>query len=101
MTKIYRHGEIAFVKVAKIPKLPIAKSSTFATGSHGNHHTFKSGKMYLLEKPEQYVFGYFVAKNTKLFHPEHSPNGCGLPNGKYEMRKQVEFTPAGFIHVID
>lgn len=100
-TKIYRHGEMGFVEVTKIPKLTESKTNTFATGSHGNNHTFKGGKIYLLEKPEQFIVGYFVAKDTKLFHPEHSPEGCVLPNGKYEIRKQSEYTPSGLIPVID
>ncbi len=101
MTNIFRHGEIGLVSVNKIPEIKETKSNTFATGSHGNNHTFKGGKMYLLEKPQQHVIGYFVAKDTKLYHPEHSPKGCELPNGKYEIRKQSEFTPQGLIPVID
>lgn len=100
-TQIYRHGEIGFIKVSKIPKLTESKTNIFATGSHGNNHSFKGGKLFLLEKPEGQVIGYFSAKDTKLFHPEHSPNGCALPNGKYEIRKQNEFTPSGLIPVID
>ena len=92
---------MAFIKVAKIPKLELADTNIFATGSHGNDHTFEGGKMYLLEKPEVHVVGYFVAKDTKLFHPEHSPKGCELPDGKYEIRKQSEFTPTGLIPVQD
>lgn len=90
-----------FVETGKLPKLPESKSNIFATGSHGNDHSFKGGKLYILEKPQGQVVGYFTAKDTKLFHPEHSPKGCRLPNGKYELRKQVEFTPEGLVPVQD
>ncbi len=99
--KAYRHGEMAFIETSKIPNLEVSKTSVFATGSHGNDHSFTGGDLYLLDKPQGQIVGYFHAKDTKLFHPEHSPEGCNLPDGKYELRKQVEFTPEGLIPVID
>ena len=101
-TKIYRHGEIGFIKVSRIPKLAETKTNTIVTGSHGHAHTFKGGKIFLLEKPEQYVIGYFLTKDTTLFHEEHGKNGkAKLPDGKYEIRRQVEYTPEGLVPVID
>lgn len=101
--KIYRHGEIGFLEIDKLPEgLTESKTSTFATGSHGNDHTFKGGKLYLLEKMEGQTIGYLEAKNTSLYHPEHSPNGeAKLPDGVYELKKQVEFTPEGLVPIID
>jgi hypothetical protein len=102
MTKALRHGEIAFAQTKTIPKLPEVKTTIFATGSHGNNHSFKGGKLYLIENPEDNVIGYFVAKDTLLFHPEHgNKKGEKLPDGKYELRKQHEYTPSGLIPVID
>jgi hypothetical protein len=99
--KIYRHGEIGLVKISKLPKgLELAKTNILATGSHSNSHTFDKGRLYL-KNVNDYVFGYFVAKDTKLFHPEHSPKGCKVKDGIYELRKQQEFTPQGLVPVQD
>jgi hypothetical protein len=102
MTKVYRHGEIAFVKIDKLPTgLVQSKTKTIMRGSHGNSHDFDNGKLYL-KKIDDYIFGYFVAKDTTLFHPDHGKNKkANLPNGVYELRKQNEFTPAGLVPVTD
>lgn len=87
----YRHGEITFLLIDKLPdNLEEVKQKEFLKGSHGHPHTFDNGKLYL-KNVDEFVFGYFVAKNTKLFHPEHSPKGAKLPDGIYELRRQVEF----------
>jgi hypothetical protein len=102
MAKAYRHGEMCFVEVQELPTgLTKAKTTIFAQGSHGNDHTFKGGDLYLLDKPETYIVAYFVAKKTKLYHKEHSPNGCELPDGIYEVRKQQEFINSELVPVID
>jgi len=99
----FRHGEILFLKVSKIPKgLKETKTNMLMSGSHGNAHTFDTGKIYLV-KESDFVFGYFKAKNTNLLHPEHSPKigDAKLPNGNYQLIKQQEFTPQGLIPVVD
>lgn len=103
MTKAFRHGEIAFVKISKLPKgLKETKTNLLMAGSHGNAHTFNTGKLYL-KKENDFVFGYFIAKDTNLLHPEHSPKigDAKLPDGIYQLIKQQEFTPAGLVPVID
>ena len=102
MNKAYRHGEICFLSIDKLPKgLKETKTKIIETGSHGNSHTFDNGKIYL-KKEGQFVIGYFKAKNTSLFHPEHSPKGeAKLPDGSYQILKQAEHTPAGLLPVID
>jgi len=93
--KAYRHGEIAFILTDKLPNnLEKSNSKEFLKGSHGNPHTYDNGELYLKDV-DDYIFGYFVAKNTKLYHKEHG-EGQGikeakLPNGIYELRRQVEF----------
>jgi hypothetical protein len=102
MNKIYRHGEIGFLKVRSIPKMEEDKTNTIMSGSHGHAHTFRGGKIYLLKEPKDFVIGYFEAKGTTLFHPEHGKNGkAKLPDGKYEIRRQVEYTPQGMVVVRD
>lgn len=97
----YRHGEIAFVQIDNLPKgLTKSTQKEFLRGSHGNPHTYDNGDLYLRNTGEN-VFGYFVAKNTKLYHPEHSPKGAALPNGTYELRRQTEFVNGELKQVID
>ena len=100
--KVFRHGEILFVKISKLPAgLEETKTKILMQGSHGNSHTFDNGKLYL-KKEGQHIFGYFRAKDTALFHAEHGTNGkANLPNGVYELRRQSEFTSAGLVPVID
>ena len=103
MKKYYRHGEICFLEVDKLPKgLKETKSNVLAQGSHGNSHTFDKGKLYLTQE-DNFVFGYFIAKDTNLLHPEHSPNigDAELPDGVYKLIKQQEHTPEGLVPVID
>lgn len=103
MKQAYRHGEILFVKIKSLPKgLEEVKTKEIVKGQTGNSHTFDKGKIYF-KNVDDNVFGYFVAKGTSLLHPEHSPNvgDAQIPNGIYELRKQVEFTPSGLQPVID
>ena len=59
MKKAYRHGEICFLKIDKIPQnLEKSNQKEFLKGSHGNPHTFTGGNLYLKEEDEN-VFGYF------------------------------------------
>jgi len=100
-TKAFRHGEMAFVKVSKLPKeLKEDNTGIFSKGNTGNNHTFKGGKFYP-KNEGQFIKGYFKAKDTKLYHAEHSPNGCEIPNGNYEVRKQSEFINGELRVIID
>lgn len=99
--KVYRHGEVVFLEVVEIPtNLKESNTDVFAKGNTGNSHTFKGGKLYP-KVDGQYVIGYFKAKNTKLFHSEHSPKGVSLPDGLYEIRRQVEFINGELKVVVD
>lgn len=100
--KIWRHGELGFLKISKLPKgLKETKTNLLQKGSHGHDHTFINGKFYQYQ--DGFTFGYLVAKDTSLLHPEHSPNvgEALLPNGYYQLIKQTEYTPSGLIPVID
>jgi hypothetical protein len=105
MTKAFRHGEIAFIKISDLPEgLKQEKSKVIMQGSHNNSHSFDNGKLYF-KKVDTYIFGYFMAKNTILFHPDHGA-GKGikkakLPDGIYELRKQQEFINSELKPVID
>jgi len=99
----YRHGEIVLLKVDKLPKgLELSKSKIIMKGSHGNNHEIDNGKLYF-KKENDYVFGYLVAKNTNLLHPEHKDKSgkAKIKDGIYQLIKQQEYTPNGLIPVID
>lgn len=106
MKKAFRHGEIAFLTIEQLPKgLKQTKTKVIIQGSHGNPHSFDNGKLYLRNE-ESHTLGYFVAKDTTLFHPDHG-SGKGalkkarLPNGVYQILQQHEVTPKGLIPVVD
>lgn len=107
MKKAYRHGEIALVKIDKLPKgIEKSDSKVLMSGSHGNSHTIDNGIFYP-KTDDQYIFGYLEAKNTNLLHSEHGNSKKGLlksakiEDGFYELRKQHEHTPQGLSPVID
>ena len=92
MIKCWRHGEICMEKIKTIPKLKETQSKEFLIGSHGNPHTLDNGNLYL-KKEDDFIFGYFKAKNTTLFHKEHQEKNrdAKLPDGNYRLRRQVEW----------
>ena len=101
--KAFRHGEIVFVTIDKLPEgLKPSKDKTFATGSHNHSHTANHGTWYP-KQDGQFIIGYFTAKDTSLLHPEHSPKvgDAKLPDGDYEVRKQSEYINGELKVVID
>jgi hypothetical protein len=99
----YRHGELTFVVIDKLPDgLKKENTKVFTTGSHGHSHSFTNGELYL-KKENDFIIGYFVAEDTYLIHLEHSPKigDAKLPDGVYQVRHQNEHTPKGLKQVID
>lgn len=101
-----RHGDMLCGKVKTKKKgSKLTESKVLMTGSGGNDHSFDNGKFYKLEG-DDFIVGYLKAKNTKLYHPEHG-NGKGklkwakLPDGVWEIRRQVEYTQEGMRQVED
>lgn len=96
--KTYRHGEILFIETEKIPEdAKQKKTDTLLVGSNNNPHTFKGGKFYEL-KENDFVFGFFEANKTTLYHIEHGKTKKGkklkeakLPDGVYRLRIGREF----------
>lgn len=109
--KAYRHGEIAFVSIKKLPVSygEKVKSKKFLVGSHGNPHTYDNGELFLTKEGDvDNIFGYFIAKNTTLFHKQHGSRKnasdlktAKLPNGIYELRRQVEIVNEEMKPIID
>jgi len=76
-TKAIRHGDLALIEIDKLPEgLKQFKTKVIMRGSHGHDHSFDNGKLYL-KQVDSFVFGYLVAKNTILFHPEHGFKNLG------------------------
>jgi hypothetical protein len=103
----YRHGEIAFKVIGKLPEgLTKSKNKEFLKGSHGHPHTYNKGEFYPKVESEN-IFGYFVAKNTTLFHLEHGDKKDGelmsakLPDGIYRLRRGVEVVNKALKQIID
>ena len=68
-TKAYRHGEILFAKIDKLPKgLKETKTNQIMTGSHGNSHTYDNGKIYF-------------TKNEDHIRPQNSTSGIKFKVG--------------------
>jgi hypothetical protein len=107
--QVIRHGDLALVKIGKLPKGLIAdKGREIMKGSQGKPHLVENGKVYF-KKVDQFIFGYLEAeKGCKLMHQEHGKKVEGkklrefsLPVGVYELRNQVEFTQKGMKLVVD
>ena len=128
--KNYRHGEIGLFQIEKLPKgLKKSESKIIMQGSHGNSHSIDNGELYF-KNVDNYIFGYLVAKNTKLQHFEHgnicsvcgydkliNTNTCSqcntdfvkekkyrlakINNGVFELRKQNEIVNSELKPVID
>lgn len=106
----YRHGELCFQIIDKLPEgLEKSNSKSFIVGSHGHPHTYDNGDLYF-KKEDDYVFGYFVAKDTTLYHEEHGEwegEGEGklkeakLPDNIYRLRRAVEYVNGELKQVID
>lgn len=106
MKNAIRHGDLLLVEINKLPKgLKEATTDTLLIGSGGNAHTFNNGTFHQTEG-DDFIIGYLKAKDTTLFHKEHG-EGTGslkeakIPDGLYELRRQVEFTNEGMKPVID
>jgi hypothetical protein len=104
--KAYRHGEILFCEVKEIPReAKFKKTNTLLVGSGSNPHTFKGGRFYNYNSG--IIFGYFEAKNTKLYHKEHGNKQVGglreaiLSDGIYELRRGQEFISSELKPIID
>jgi hypothetical protein len=107
--KNIRHGDLALIGVEKLPEgLKETKTKILIRGSNNNPHSINQGKVYLYDKPRDFVIGYLVAEETKLLHCEHGIS-CGkgkirevkIPDGVYELHCQKEFTHEGMRRVAD
>jgi len=110
--KAYRHGELLFLKIGKLPTgLKKSISKVFMTDSGGNSHYYENGTFYP-NKDGEFIFGYFKAKDTNLLHPEHGEiireknkvrklKQAKLPDGNYELRVAQEYINGELKQLID
>lgn len=105
-TKAYRHGEIMLEVIEKLPEwLEKVNQKEFLKWSHWNSHSFDNWELYL-KKEDDYIFWYFIAKNTILLHTEHWEWNDTIKKAKildwiYRLRRQVEYVNWELKQVID
>ncbi len=108
-----RQGDCLLRWIDKLPKwLKETKSNILMKGNNWHNHTCDNWTLYITKDSDllewkDFVFWYFVAKNTKLFHEDHwdtiewNTRSFKLPDWIYELRKQKEETPEWLKVVID
>ncbi len=106
---VIRHGDLVLFRIDTLPKgLEQADTNVIMIGSNNNNHSVVNGELYFKEV-DQFVFGYLVAGDeTYLTHVDHGSEDLGgglkkavVPNGIYELRRQVEVTHDGMKVVVD
>ena len=96
-----RQGDIFFIPINTLPdNIEKVEDGIIARGEATGHtHRISDMKKAIL-----YAVGinmYLkVLKETEIIHEEHKPITI-LPEGIYEIRKQVEYTPSGLRRVED
>ena len=109
-TTVIRHGDLALVKIDKLPEgLTASNTHTLMQGSGGNNHDVNANGTVYLKSVNQFVFGYLVAgEKCQLLHPDHgtcckknSIRTADIKPGIYELRRQFEQTHDFFKQVID
>lgn len=106
MLNNYRHWDSLLIWIDKLPNwLKKSKTKVFLTGKN-NSHSIDKWDLYLLKDPNtlnenEFMYGYLVAKNTKLIHSEHSYGWVEIEDWVYELYKQKEETPSWFKIVQD
>lgn len=90
--KHYRHGDLLIVEVSSIPSEAEhmdQHNRVLAYGEvTGHKHQLDLGDMFETKDGKLY---FKLPENGKLSHEEH--NTIVLPPGKYEVRRQREYSP--------
>lgn len=109
-----RHWDLWLIQIDKLPdNLVETNTKVLMKGNHWHDHSFNNGTVYITKDSdllewEDFVFWYFVAKNTTLYHEDHGElvewsniRIAKIPDWIYELRKQKEYTPEWLKVVID
>ena len=89
MKEMYRQGDVALVKITKLPKKLVEKDKVLALGeTTGHKHQFVSQSVQVFRdnKNNQFVD---VKQDSELVHEEH--HKLQIPKGKYKVVLQREF----------
>jgi hypothetical protein len=101
--KIYRQGDVLIIPTKQIPKnLVKTNKVTLALGEvTGHHHSITdSGCVgYATAETELAQFIEVTADSCDLTHQEHDT--VAIPEGTYQVIKQVEYTPKELVNVRD
>jgi len=104
---IYRQGDVLLIRCARIPEgEPVPREHGRIVLAHGeatgHAHALVDDEAAFTETrpakgaPRRYLR---LVKPARLFHDEHSP--IELPPGRYEVRRQREYTPDDIRTVAD
>lgn len=109
-----RHGDLCLIWIDNLPSgLSETNSKILMSWNNGHNHQFDNWTLYIVKKEEdlsenEFVFWYFVAKDTTLYHEDHGElvewstlRIAKIPDWIYELRKQKEYTPDWLKPVID
>ncbi|ADB14836.1 conserved hypothetical protein [Pirellula staleyi DSM 6068] len=98
---LFRHGDVLIQKVNEIP--PGAKSLNHRTLAHGeltgHSHQIREQDNVLLWEAGPELFLEIAAPRATVVHQEHAE--IELPQGKYRVWRQREYTPERIVVVRD
>ena len=101
--KLYRQGDVLLIPTKEIPSsLKRTERCTLALGEvTGHHHTVERGAIGYADDPKSLAkYVNVTSKNgAPLTHQEHDT--IVLPEGKYKVIGQVEYTPERLARVAD
>jgi hypothetical protein len=102
-SNIYRQGDVLIIPVAEIPAgLKQTKRVTLALGEvTGHHHSITDAHCKGFAEGIEALAEYLSVegKSAELTHQEHST--ISIAPGKYQVVRQVEYTPEALKNVAD
>jgi hypothetical protein len=104
---MYRQGDVVSKKIEQLDESEIEilkrdeqQRIVLAYGEVTGHaHAIKSKSANLFKAKNLDKFFLIVSGEVDLSHEEHST--IKIPEGKYEIKRQREYRPAGIIQVAD
>lgn len=109
MTQQYRQGDVLLVRVGDLPAdaRPLPREGGKVVLAHGeatgHHHAVLERDAELFAPGEASAAAERYLRvgqgGATVTHQEHAP--IALPEGVYEVRRQVEYTPQAIVRVVD
>lgn len=103
MSRMYRQGDLLFKEVKKIPNgfKPTTNPVILRGEATGHSHRIENGKihtrrLYYRRTEEMFIE---IGKNGRIVHEEHKT--LLLPQGFFQVVRQIEYTPLKIVNVMD